>query len=178
MPFRAARAALAPAALALALAGPAAAQAPPLALGGDPRVDPDDFRVTLFASGLDSPLPMQALADGSLLVGTAGGIVRLADADQDGVADAPGTTLWAGGAGLVTSLRIAGTLAFAARSQTISCAWARRRRTRSRSRRTSSSASRSPGATSRSRSPCASSSRTSSSSTSTSARRRTPWRRR
>jgi glucose/arabinose dehydrogenase len=120
MPFRAARAALAPAALALALAGPAAAQAPPLALGGDPRVDPDAFRVTLFASGLDSPLPMQALADGSLLVGTAGGIVRLADADQDGVADGPATTLWAGGAGLVTSLRIAGTLAFAARSQTIS----------------------------------------------------------
>jgi glucose/arabinose dehydrogenase len=63
---------------------------------------------------------MQALADGSLLVGTSGGLVRLVDADQDGVADGPGTTLWAGGSGLVTSLRIAGTLAFVARSQTIS----------------------------------------------------------
>jgi glucose/arabinose dehydrogenase len=98
---------------------PAAAQAPPFALGGDPRVDPADFRVTLFASGLTSPLPMQALADGSLLVGTNVGLVRLLDADQNGVADGPGTTLYAGGSGLVTGLRVAGGLAFMARGQTI-----------------------------------------------------------
>lgn len=104
---------------ALLLAAPAGAQTPPFALGGDPRVDPSDFRVTVFASGLDFPLSMQALSDGSLLVGTDDGLLRLLDADGDGVADGPGSYLYTNTPGGVTSLRMAGNLAFAAHGQTI-----------------------------------------------------------
>ncbi len=54
----------------LLAAAPASAQvAPPFAVGGDPSVDPAAFRVTLFADGVDFPLGMVALDDGSLLVG-------------------------------------------------------------------------------------------------------------
>lgn len=102
------------------LAAPAAAQTPPFSVGGDPRVDPSDFRVTVFASGLDYPLSMQRLSDGSLLVGVGGGLVRLVDADEDGVADGLGTFLYTSTPGGVTSLRLAGSLAFVAHGQTIS----------------------------------------------------------
>jgi len=105
---------------AVLLAAPAAAQTPPFTVGGDSRVDPSDFRVTVFASGLDFPLSMQALSDGSLLVGTDGGLLRLLDADGDGVADGPGTYLYTGTPGGVTSLRMAGNLAFVAHGQTVS----------------------------------------------------------
>jgi glucose/arabinose dehydrogenase len=93
---------------------PAAAAAPPFAVGGDPRVDPADFEITVFAAGLDFPIGLAALPDGSLLVGVsrngadfssaAGEVVRFVDADDDGVADAPGQTL-AGGFEAITSLR-------------------------------------------------------------------------
>lgn len=113
------------AALLLATCG-AAAQ--PLVVGGDPRVDPADFEITLFASGLDFPLSMQELADGALLVGvgpsdgTPGGnfrdangeLLRLEDADGDGVADGPGTALYSGLPGAVTSLRLIADLCFVA----------------------------------------------------------------
>jgi sugar lactone lactonase YvrE len=46
---------------------PAAAQ---LTIGGDPRVNPADFRITTFASGLNFPNGMAILPDGSLLVAT------------------------------------------------------------------------------------------------------------
>jgi glucose/arabinose dehydrogenase len=97
----------------------ARAQSPPFTVGGDPRVDPADFEITVFASGLDSPLPMQRLEDGSLLVGTSGGVLRLVDADDDGVADGPGTLVFTGGAGLATGLRTSGSLVFVARSETV-----------------------------------------------------------
>ncbi|MBK7950478.1 MAG: hypothetical protein IPK00_17415 [Deltaproteobacteria bacterium] len=102
------------------LALPAAAQTPPFEVGGDPRVDPGDFEVTVFASGLDSPLSMQPLLDGSILVATNGGCLRLVDADDDGVADGPGVSVFTGSGGLVTSLRLAGDLAFIAQGQSIS----------------------------------------------------------
>jgi glucose/arabinose dehydrogenase len=104
----------------------AGAQSPPLAIGGDPRVDPDDYRVTVFASGLDFPLGMAELADGSLLVGmnrepfagasllnSDGELVRFVDADLDGLADGPGQVL-ASGLHAVTSLRVVDDLAFVA----------------------------------------------------------------
>src|SRR5262245_21942648 len=68
-----------------------------------PVVNSNDFRVTTFASGLDFPLGMAKLADGSLLVAVSQGaslfnstgkLIRLVDANQDGVADGPGTTLY------------------------------------------------------------------------------------
>src|SRR5262245_24442787 len=72
----------------------------PFTVGG-PGVDPADFRVTTFASGLNYPYSMQQLSDGSLLVATSrpnnpsspslwdstGELVRLVDADRDGEAD-------------------------------------------------------------------------------------------
>ncbi|MBW2543373.1 MAG: hypothetical protein JRF15_14905 [Deltaproteobacteria bacterium] len=104
----------------LLLATGSSAQTPPFAIGGDPRVDPGDFEITVFASDLDAPLPMQELSDGSLLVGTNSGLRRLVDTDDDGVADGVGTLLYTGGSGLVTGLRSAGDLFFMARGQTIS----------------------------------------------------------
>jgi glucose/arabinose dehydrogenase len=84
---------------------PSAAQTPPFSVGGDPRVDPADFEITVFASGLDSPLSMQELSDGSMSVGTDGGLLRLVDADDNGVADGPGTLPYTGTGGAVHSLR-------------------------------------------------------------------------
>jgi glucose/arabinose dehydrogenase len=95
----------------------------PLVVGGDPRVHPADFRITTFASGLDFPYGMVRLADGSLLVATnpsasgtfyqsSGQLIRLVDADGDGVADGPGTVLYAGLPGALSSPRQAGNLFF------------------------------------------------------------------
>ena len=84
-----------------------------------PGVDTNDFRVTVFASGLDFPLGMAELSDGSLLVNisqganyfsSAGRIVRFTDTNSDGVADDPGTTLYSGLSGTLTALRVAGNL--------------------------------------------------------------------
>ena len=94
--------------------------AAPFAVGGDPGVNPADFRVTTFATGLNFPKSMQRLSDGSLLVGTSdprpggnyfdstGTLVRLVDADGDGQADGPGSVLYSGLPGVVTSVRQAG----------------------------------------------------------------------
>ena len=104
----------------LGLAVPMASGAPFEIKG--PDVDPNDFRVTTFASGLDYPLGMQQLSDGSLLVAvsrgqsfwnSSGQLIRLVDADQDGVADGPGTVLAAGLPGSQSALRVAGELVFA-----------------------------------------------------------------
>src|SRR5882672_3989911 len=74
--------------------------AAPFAVGGDPSVQSGDFRVTIFASDLNFPNGMTRFADGSLLVATTvphdangyfgaatGQLVRLVDANRDGVAD-------------------------------------------------------------------------------------------
>src|SRR5687767_14175621 len=87
-----------------------AAAAAPVASGqpfnvGGPGVNPADFRITTFASGLNHPYGMTQLSDGSLLVATRTGsdffsapgqLLRLTDADQNGVADSPGTVLASG----------------------------------------------------------------------------------
>ncbi len=94
--------------------------APPFTIEG-PGVRPDDFRVTTFARGLDYPLGMQELADGSVLVAvsmgssywsSAGALLRLVDEDGDGVADGPGTVLAERLPGSQTSVRVAGGLVF------------------------------------------------------------------
>jgi glucose/arabinose dehydrogenase len=95
----------------------------PFAVGGSPLVNPDDFRITAFATGLDYPYTLLQLSDGSLLVGTSrstdgsffystGELLRLVDADHDGVADGPGTVLYTGLPGLLTAVRQAGSLFF------------------------------------------------------------------
>jgi len=101
------------------LAGAASAQ---IGIGGDPSVDPADFRITVFATGLTYPTSMQQAGDGSLIVLTndpssglfdsAGEIQRLVDADDDGVSDGPATTLFSGLPGIATSLRKVGPLVF------------------------------------------------------------------
>ncbi len=102
-----------------------AAGAEPFTLGGDPRVDPDRFRVTTFATGLNFPYAMAELPDGSLLVGTGsagsyfnttGQLIRLADHDRDGVADAQ-QTLYSGFSGGVTEVSILGDLVITTSSQ-------------------------------------------------------------
>ena len=92
----------------------------PFALRG-PRVNTNDFRVTTFATNLSYPLGMVRLTDGSLLVAVnqgpsffsaPGRIVRLVDADLDGVADAPPAVLYSGLPAGQTSLRRGGNLLF------------------------------------------------------------------
>ena len=110
-------------ALGLGLACAAAAHAtPPFSVGGDPRVDPADFEITTFASGLAYPTSLALLADGSLLVLTnvpdpggnlfvsSGVLRRLVDANADGVADDAGTVVYAGLPGTATSVRRLGDL--------------------------------------------------------------------
>src|SRR5262245_61015292 len=95
-----------------------------------PLVDANRFRVTAFASGLNFPKSLQQLSDGSLLVATSdpnpgghyfnstGTLRRLVDADKDGRADGPGSVLFTGLPGVVTSVRQAGNLVFVTSSQT------------------------------------------------------------
>jgi len=86
-----------------------------------PAVNPADFRVTTFASGLDYPIGMARLADGSLLVAVSEGtsfwnstgtVLRFVDADRDGVADGPGAVVFTGLPGGQTSLRAMDRLVF------------------------------------------------------------------
>jgi glucose/arabinose dehydrogenase len=87
-----------------------------------PGVNASDFRVTTFASGLNFPLAMAPLSDGSLLVadhaGTSyftapGKLVRLTDTNQDGIADSPGTVLYSGSLSAITAVRVVDTLILA-----------------------------------------------------------------
>ena len=86
-----------------------------------PGVRTNDFRVTTFATNLSYPLGMARLADGSLLVAVSEGasfgnsvgkVIRLVDADQNGIADGPGAVLYTGLPGGQTSLRKGGNLVF------------------------------------------------------------------
>jgi len=92
--------------------------ATPLVIQG-PGISPSDFKVTVFASGLDFPLAMAELDDGSILAalntGTSfynsvGRLVRLVDADGDGVAESPPQILADGLPGKQSALKIAGKL--------------------------------------------------------------------
>jgi glucose/arabinose dehydrogenase len=93
---------------------------PPFTIEG-PGVNPDDFRVTTFATGVSYPVGMQQLSDGSLLVAVSDGpdfftsngrLLRFVDTDDDGVSDGLGQQLATGMAGGLTSLRIGGELVF------------------------------------------------------------------
>jgi len=119
------------AALAAAGSAPTAnAEIVPLRLAASPRVDPGRFRSTVFATGLHFPYGMQPLADGSLLVATSrphtiggsyfnsvGELVRLVDANRDGVADSPPRVVRTGLPGALTALTQAGKLVFVTSSQ-------------------------------------------------------------
>ena len=102
----------------------------PFTVGGDPIVNPSDFRITVFASGLNYPHGLASLVDGSLLVGinnpkgggtsfynTTGQLVRFVDTNDDGVADGPGTVLFDGLPGQITSIQQAGNHLIAVSSQ-------------------------------------------------------------
>jgi len=94
----------------------------PFTLQG-PGVDTSNFRVTTFASGLNFPLGMAKLADGSFLVtitqgtnffssSSTGQVVRFTDADANGLADGAGTILYSNLPGSLTALRVMDNLVF------------------------------------------------------------------
>ena len=87
-----------------------------------PGVNPGDFEITEFASGLNFPVGMSELSDGSIIVGvsngsffgsTSGSILRLEDSDGDGVADVTTTLVENVPGGKLSGLRVAGDLVFA-----------------------------------------------------------------
>jgi len=86
-----------------------------------PGVNPAHYRVTAFATGLNYPIGMAELSDGSILVTSTDGpgffnstarLVRLVDGNRDGLADGPPATLIQGLSGGLTSVRIGGRLVF------------------------------------------------------------------
>ena len=98
----------------------AASAAVPFTIQG-PNVNPAQFRITTFATGINYVLGMEQLSDGSILAAISDGpnyfssngrLVRFVDANHDGVADASGATLATGLQGGLTSVRIAGNLVF------------------------------------------------------------------
>ena len=102
-------------------ADPAVAQ---FTIGGDPRVNPNDFRITTFASGLNYPNGLARLSDGSILVATSnpngtgtffassGALLRFTDTNSDGVADGPGQVMYSDLLGVWVALKVAGPLVF------------------------------------------------------------------
>lgn len=87
-----------------------------------PGVDPAEFRITTFATGLNFPVGMSELSDGSIMVAVSNGntffsspsgsILRLADTDQDGVADQQTTLISNVPGGGLTALRAIDDLVF------------------------------------------------------------------
>ncbi len=88
-----------------------------------PGVSAEDFRITEFASGLNYPVGMVELDDGSVLVATSNGnsffgsssgsLIRLADTDGDGVSDVSQTLVSDVPSGKLSALRRSGDLVFA-----------------------------------------------------------------
>ncbi len=86
------------------------------ALGDDPRIVAADLEIGVFASGLNFPMGMVVMPDGSLLVSTSvpdggsffrstGELVRLTDDDNNGEADDAGTVLASGLPGPLVALQ-------------------------------------------------------------------------
>ena len=103
--------------------------ADPPPLNASNGVNPADFRYTTFASGLNYPVGMQQLSDGSILAATSnpigdggfynstGSLVRFVDANHDGVADNPGgTVVYSGLPGTLSAMQQAGNLLFSTSS--------------------------------------------------------------
>src|SRR5882672_5238695 len=76
----------------------------PFAIQG-PGLNPAQFRVTAFATGLNYPVGMAELSDGSILATSTDGpgffssnarLLRFVDANKDGFADGPPTVLFNG----------------------------------------------------------------------------------
>ena len=93
----------------------------PFSING-PGVDTNDFRMTTFATGLNYPVGMVELSDGSIMVAVSNGssffnsgsgsILRFVDSDQDGVADEQMTLHDRVAGGGLTSLRMVDDLIF------------------------------------------------------------------
>ncbi|MBX2818795.1 MAG: T9SS type A sorting domain-containing protein [Rhodothermaceae bacterium] len=91
-------------------------------LGGDARVNPEDFDITVFADGLNYPLGMAELEDGSILAAVSNGttffgsangeLIRLADTNGDGIADEETVLVESVPGGALTTVRTAGELVF------------------------------------------------------------------
>jgi glucose/arabinose dehydrogenase len=104
-----------------AVADPVAAQ---FTIGGDPRVNPNDFRITTFATGLNFPNGLAQLSDGSILVATSnpngkgtfwassGELLRFTDNDQNGIADGPGQLMYSDPVGVWVAMKVAGPFLF------------------------------------------------------------------
>jgi hypothetical protein len=84
-----------------------------------PGVNSNNFWITTFATGLDYPLGMATLSDGSLLVAishganyfsSTGAVIRLTDTNNDGIADGPGAAVYTNLPGSQSALRVAGNL--------------------------------------------------------------------
>ena len=104
----------------------------PFAVGGDPSVNPADFRVTTFASGLNYPKGLMTLADGSIVVSvnnpvpghtsfynSTGELLRFTDTNADGIADGAGQVLYNenGLPGQITAIHQAGEFILATSAQ-------------------------------------------------------------
>jgi glucose/arabinose dehydrogenase len=101
---------------------PSANSAAPFTIQG-PSVNSNNFRITTFATGLDFPLGMAKLSDGSILVAVSHGedffnstgtVIRLTDTNNVGIADGPGTALYTNLPGSLTDVRVAGSLVLVA----------------------------------------------------------------
>lgn len=109
------------AALLCVAVSPSATAQVPFTIQG-PGFNPDDFRITEFATGLNYPVGMVSLDDGSILAAvsnglsffgsSSGSIVRLADTDGDGVADSSDTLVSDVPGGKLSALRRSGDLIF------------------------------------------------------------------
>lgn len=99
----------------------ATGQAATPALGADPRIAQDEVHIGVFASGLNFPMGIIQLPDGSFLVATSdpsggsyfqstGALLRLTDHDGDGRADSDGVVLAGDIPGPLVALQRAGNL--------------------------------------------------------------------
>jgi len=115
-------------ALAVCVSGLVAASADPAAaqftIGGDPRVNPADFRITTFASGLTSRTGWRgcrmAPSWWRRVIPWGGGrtgprpaeLLRFTDTNNDGIADGPGQLMYSDPVGVWTGLAVTGNMVF------------------------------------------------------------------
>ena len=93
-----------------------------ISIGGDERVQPEEFTITVFADGLNFPVGMAQLPDGSIVTAVSNGnsffaspsgsLIRLVDNDNDGVADEQSVLVNNVPGGGLTTVRIAGNYVF------------------------------------------------------------------